>query len=252
MKGERRLRLVPPPAAHGEEPPPTEAELRAAHALREAMEQGADPLAASLKAAFQGGALDEEDHDAILERAIGSISPADAPPTKAEIAGGARLRAELEGGGAPGAGAGSRSEEGEIAGALRAAWAPRPIDPQKNEALIAEAVRKAAPASGRRGRVLSITMVSIATAAAMAAGILLMIGRGIDGGGAALESASVAPAAPGTAAHVSLIRARSAAELFDAATPFPRTGGESARIDRIASARAADLRANRFASWGVQ
>ena len=48
------------------------------------------------------------------------------------------------------------------------------------------------------------------------------------------------------------MRARSADALFDATTPFPRHGEESARIDRIASARAADLRQNRFAAWGVK
>jgi hypothetical protein len=47
-------------------------------------------------------------------------------------------------------------------------------------------------------------------------------------------------------------RSRSAADLFDPTTPFPRAGGESARVDRIASARASDLRDNRFAAWGVR
>ena len=53
-------------------------------------------------------------------------------------------------------------------------------------------------------------------------------------------------------ATAELVRARSADDLFDATTPFPRHGEESARIDRIASARAADLRRNRFAAWGVK
>ena len=33
---------------------------------------------------------------------------------------------------------------------------------------------------------------------------------------------------------------------------FAAAGGESARIDRIAMARAADLRENEFARWGVR
>jgi hypothetical protein len=53
------------------------------------------------------------------------------------------------------------------------------------------------------------------------------------------------------AAVLQLIPARSTEALFDPAEKFPVRGGESARVDKIASARAADLRANRFASWGV-
>ncbi|HEY8086269.1 MAG TPA: hypothetical protein VIF09_00440, partial [Polyangiaceae bacterium] len=33
---------------------------------------------------------------------------------------------------------------------------------------------------------------------------------------------------------------------------FPATGGETSRIDRIAMARATDLRDNEFAKWGVR
>jgi hypothetical protein len=44
--------------------------------------------------------------------------------------------------------------------------------------------------------------------------------------------------------------ARSTQALFH--EPFPTHGGASARIDRIASARAADLRENRFARWEVR
>ena len=43
---------------------------------------------------------------------------------------------------------------------------------------------------------------------------------------------------------------RSTQELFP--ERFAPTGGESARIDRIAMARAADLRDNEFAKWGVR
>jgi hypothetical protein len=73
----------------------------------------------------------------------------------------------------------------------------------------------------------------------MAAGVALFLGQG-------------GQPHPVTAGATALVRARSADDLFDAATPFPRRGEESARMDRIASARAADLRRNRFASWGVK
>jgi hypothetical protein len=80
-------------------------------------------------------------------------------------------------------------------------------------------------------------MVALAGVAALAAGVALFFGP------------SGASRGPATAA---LVRVRSADDLFDAATPFPRRGEESARVDRIAGARAADLRQNRFAAWGVK
>jgi hypothetical protein len=55
---------------------------------------------------------------------------------------------------------------------------------------------------------------------------------------------------PDVAAKADVIPARSTQALFDA--PFARTGGESARIDRIAMARAQDYRDNQFAAWGVR
>lgn len=271
MKGERRLRLVPPsgtssgapgdapgagPWEGAGEPPPTETELREAEALREAMEHDRDPLAASLRAAFRPAPLDEGDLEALLARAIGDTgsveSPGrvDAPPTKIEQREAERLRAELDAQEEGAAAGGRMSEQAELAGALRAAWAPRPLEPAKNEALVAAALRKMPLAAPRR-RALPVTMAALATAAAMAAGVALLIGRMGGPESSSLQSAASPPSAVMAGAQVDLIRARSAAELFDPATPFPRTGGESARIDRIASARAADLRANRFAAWGV-
>jgi hypothetical protein len=262
MKGERRLRLVPPAppeadrralaaSGEGEEPPPTEAELREAAALNEALERGADPLAASLRSAFRPEVLDDTDHDAILARALGDLS---APATKAEQREAERLAGELEGmRGAriPGAMAGSTSDSAEIASALRAAWAPRPIEQLRNEALIAGALHKA-PARRSGRRVLSVTMAALTSVAAVAAAVALYFGRAGELGAPTTQTAA-APATAGVAAvaQAALIRARSTSDLFDPETPFPRSGGTSERIDRIASARAADLRANRFAAWGV-
>ncbi|HEY4116974.1 MAG TPA: hypothetical protein VGM56_03925, partial [Byssovorax sp.] len=90
----------------------------------------------------------------------------------------------------------------------------------------------------------------------------------VAAGGRARRSAADAPAAapadvpaaqPGYATPppvadtiaAAFIPTRSTDELFGA-QPFPRTGGESQRIDRIATARASDLRQNRFAAWGVR
>ena len=52
-----------------------------------------------------------------------------------------------------------------------------------------------------------------------------------------------------SSAEVPLARARSTQPLFD--EPF-KVGDASARIDKIAVARASDFRGNRFAQWGVR
>jgi hypothetical protein len=56
------------------------------------------------------------------------------------------------------------------------------------------------------------------------------------------------PSAPSSVAP-SMAVSRSTQSLFGGA--FAPVGGESARIDRIAVARAADLRENEFQRWGV-
>ena len=101
MKGERKLSLVKPPPlgsrgkgsalppAGGGTPHPTlgeemrgavdfedelEAtpeELREAEALRRSLERGEDPMALALQAAFRPGAIEADDLDAILARAMG-------------------------------------------------------------------------------------------------------------------------------------------------------------------------------------
>ena len=52
--------------------------------------------------------------------------------------------------------------------------------------------------------------------------------------------------------QIDLVVSRSTAHLFDPTTPFPAKGGETERVSRIVQARQADLRKNRFASWGVR
>jgi hypothetical protein len=47
-----------------------------------------------------------------------------------------------------------------------------------------------------------------------------------------------------------LVSTRSTQSLFT--EPFAKAGGQTARVDRIAMARAADLRENEFAKWGVR
>ena len=166
-----------------------------------------------------------------------------------------------------------------LAVALRAAWAPSPIGAAKNDTLVSRALTPQAaagsgasahpapaarapvaqdapaPVSLRRFRLGPRAFATMSAVVAMAAGVFLFV-RQMGHQEAPPPSAAVA-AAPSARAVAAVppaprIAARSTTDLFDATTPFPRSGGESARVDRIAGARAADLRANRFAAWGVR
>jgi len=239
---ERKLRLVPPGPQAAESPAPagpadgdprdeaavTGEERAAAEALREALDHGTDPLAAELRAAHAPAAIADADLDALVARALGDEGSA----TQVEREAAERLRAELDGE-AP-------VREAAVLTHLRAAASPPALAPETNERLIQAAFFRARRA-GRGGavrRLAPITMAAVTGIAALAAGFALFFGQARMG----------APAG----AAASLIRARSTEDLFDAATPFPRSGEESARVDRIAAARASDLRANRFAAWGVR
>jgi hypothetical protein len=150
----------------------------------------------------------------------------DAPPTEEELAAAESLRAALEGDR-------PASREAELARALKVAHAPTDLSPAANERLIAAmpAVRP------RRSNVIRVMFGGgVATMVAAAAAFAMVVGRQMP--------------EPKSSAATSLAQRRSTEALFDA--PFPREGGESARVDRIASARAHDLRENRFARWGVR
>ncbi|WP_438019529.1 hypothetical protein WMF18_10830 [Sorangium sp. So ce315] len=237
--------------------PASDAELRAARELAEALDRGEVPLADALRAAARPVGLDRADHEALLARALGDE---DAPPTRAERRAAEHLRDALDprtaGGGEPGRGGGEgarassdvRDELAELAVALRAAWRPAPLPELRSRALVEGALR-AAPAPRAR-RVVPITMAALSTLAAAAAAAALLFGELRR----ELAPAARAPGSPAAAAAPlpRLIEARSTAALFDPAAPFPREGGHTERIDRIAAARASDLRQNRYAAWGVR
>ena len=269
----------------------TPEELREAEALRRSLERGDDPLAEALRAAYRPAPIDGGDLDAILARAMGDL---DAAPTRVEADEADRLRRALDEHDALRAGQlalgpgskGAAREDGTAATAvaLRAAWAPAPIGAARNDALVTRALSSVAavkgaselrgaatndagssgkqgsiepaPISLRRFRLGPRTIASMTAVVAMAAGVLLLVGRlgtqsaPAPGQMAEAPAASAVPMEPSRPAP--RIAARSTQEMFDAATPFPRSGGESERVDRIAAARAADLRANRFAAWGIR
>lgn len=156
----------------------------------------------------------------------------DAPASPEELAAAASLRDALDHGPSPGA----ENESAEIARAVHLAYAPRPLDDAEHRAIVAGGILRAEKkaSSRRRGRGVAVIVVG---GLALAAAIALRVTE------PAPRSASVIALEP-------LVPVRSTQPLFR--EPFARTGGESARIDRIASARASDLRDNRFAAWGVR
>jgi hypothetical protein len=118
----------------------------------------------------------------------------------------------------------------ELARVLRAAWSPEDLSAEEHKKLVAQAI---AP---RRATVVRVSFGASALLA-LAASILLVVW-------------SDKPPRPAPNLGPVLSLSRSTQSLF--VRPFAPTGGESARVDRIAMARAADLRENEFAKWGVR
>jgi hypothetical protein len=153
----------------------------------------------------------------------------EAPPSEEEVAAANKLRDAL----ASGAGG---DESAELARALSAAWSPRDLSPADHRVL----VDRALAVRTRTRRRVRASRASFAAGAivALAAGIVLVL-RGALGPPEAVGEGSAG-----------LISSRSTQSLF--AEPFAGAGGQTSRVDRIAMARAADLRENEFAQWGVR
>ncbi len=166
----------------------------------------------------------------------------DAPPSEEEKIASARLRDALEDPKVVNA-------DAELARALALADEPRPLDDAEHREMVERAVQKA-PKAQPRSNVIRVVF-GAATALSLAAAAVLVLGT-LNRSAEAPRSASLA-VAPAEADRPGLLQARSTQELFDEpfAKPLSR-GAASARIDRIAMARAGDLRENRFAMWGVR
>ncbi len=162
----------------------------------------------------------------------------DAPASAEELAAAEALRDALAGA-PPEAAPDPTAADAELLRALSLADAPRELPKERAEALVATALdgfdaRRSAKRTERRGVVVRVAF-GAATLVAAAAAVVLFVGR--------------PGSPPDTNASASLAHARSTQPLFN--EPFER-GQTSARADRIASARASDLRNNRFAQWGVR
>jgi hypothetical protein len=154
----------------------------------------------------------------------------DAAPSEEELAEANKLREALED-------PLSTHGDAELARALSSAWSPGHLRPDDHGALVDRALAGRA-ARRRRARVVTRASFGAAALVAMAAGVAVVISNQSN------------PAPSTHAASVALVPTRSTQALFP--EPFGMAGGETARVDRIAMARAADLRENEFARWGVR
>jgi hypothetical protein len=152
----------------------------------------------------------------------------DAPATDEELAESAKLRDALEDASCP-------NDDAALARAVSSAWSPRDLPADAHRKLVEQALVRH-DARRRRNRVVRVSFGASAVLA-LAAAILLYV-------------RSDRP--PPDTVHVvaTMAVSRSTQALFP--DRFAPSGGESARIDRIAMARAADLRDNEFAKWGVR
>ncbi|MBX3189381.1 MAG: hypothetical protein KF819_20325 [Labilithrix sp.] len=215
--------------------PASAEEIAASQRLRDALE---DPsvahddadLARSLRAAWSPSTLDAGENRAIL----------DATPSSDELAAAAALRDALDGreamlGGAEGS--------ADLAEALRCAFAPGEIDPAAHRAIVdgALAAMPERVPEKRGGAVVEL--------AAKRRASLVRVGFGLVTGGLALAASIALVVTSPSRSETPLAKARTTQPLFS--EPF-KPGDTSARIDRIASARASDFRDNRFARWGVR
>jgi hypothetical protein len=204
--------------------PPSADEALASERLRDALEGGSASrdatdldLVHSLRAAWSPDPIDEKAHTDMIDEL----------PTAEELAAAEELRNALEGRSTRPDAAGA-----ELAVALRSAWNPSELTEAEHRAILARCVSPPAQVLAFRRRAPAMRVVVIATSSvlAVAASIVVWI--------------ATAPSA-----EAPLAKARSTQPLFD--EPF-RAGETSARIDRIAIARASDYRDNRFAKWGVR
>jgi hypothetical protein len=194
--------------------PPEQAE--SAEPLLEPADEAA--LAEALQAAFAPGELDASRHAEILSFALEDPL---AEPTEDEVRASERLRVALESDE-------TSHPDAALARALRAATSPEPLAAE-------QARRLAASATPRRPNVVYVTFGAVALAAAAAFALLIVRPGSLPGGAGASQTA--------------LARSRTTQDLFHERF---EPGQASARIDRIASARARDWRENQYALWGVR
>ena len=183
-------------------------------------------LGEMLRAAWSPSEVDPALNEALIEAALEDPL---APPTEEELVESERLRRALEGDG--------DHPDAELARVLAAAAGRgKTLAPGDAEQLAARATKHEKPSN-----VIYVVFGAAAAAAALAASAMLFVFPAAERG----DSAAVSSGAAATTLAVS----RSTAPLFD--QKF-EPGQTSQRVDRIAAARARELRRNRYAMWGVR
>jgi hypothetical protein len=180
-------------------------------------------LAEALRAAWSVSELDPRLNEQLIAAALDDPL---ALPTEEEVAESERLREALEGR--------TRHPNADLAVALRAASVPDELSRVAREKLEHEALPRPS-----RSNVIYVAFAGATAVATLAAAAALLLGP--------LRPAPTTAQTAGP--KPSLVLSRSAAPLFK--SKF-ETAATSARIDRIALARARDLRENRFSAWGIR
>jgi hypothetical protein len=199
-------------------------------------------LAEALRAAFAPAALSPERHAALLAFALEDPF---APASADELRESERLRQALETGN-------DHHADAALARALRSAVSPPSLTGEARERAearvrpLGDAPEPNSTKSERvaepRRNVVFVTFGAVALAAA--AGFVLMLARP-----SAEPPASAELARTNAGPRPELLQSRTTGELFHERF---EAGATTARIDRITSARARDLRENRYALWGVR
>jgi hypothetical protein len=174
----------------------------------------------AVRAAISPDEISAERHERILSAALEDPF---AEPSAEELREAEALRVALDSGG--------EHEHAGLARALGNALGRAELEPSRAE----RSLEKAVPPSPARSNVIWVAFGAAASALSLAAAVALVIGSTRS------EEASVA--------RRELALSRSLAPLLeaDAARLSP-----SERMDRMASARAKDLRENRYTAWGVR
>jgi hypothetical protein len=224
--------------------PASAEEVAASKRLRDALEGGAAgdaspeiDLALALRAAWAPSALSADESRAML----------DATPSAEEQDLAVQLRDAL----ASNANATATAPATlQLAQALRAAFAPAALDETEHRAILDAALAKM-PATAARKTPAQLEKQASTVVAMKRRATVVRVAFGFVAGGLALAASVVLVVtnAPGPGSEALLAKARTTQPLFS--EPF-KAGETSARIDRIASARAGDFRDNRFTKWGVR
>jgi len=229
--------------------PASAEEIAASRRLRDALEGTGTPesldaaspeieLALALKAAWEPGALSSGESDAML----------DATPSAEEQELATALREALATKREPVAGDASTAQ---LAHALRSAFAPAAIDEKEHRAILDAALAKMPAKVEQQRSNVGLRRRASHDEKTRRRATVVRVAFGFVAGGLALAASIVlvVTSAPGPGSEAPLAKARTTQPLFS--EPF-KPGETSARIDRIASARAADFRDNRFTKWGVR